>query len=98
MKRLSLVLAFLFIFALAGSVFAQAEIGSEANPIKVLFVPSVDANTIVSGGEIMANALHEATGYYYVVSVPTSFAATVEEMCASPDNTMGFIPAKPIIF
>ncbi|MCB0147886.1 MAG: hypothetical protein KDE01_09575, partial [Caldilineaceae bacterium] len=25
-------------------------IGSEAHPIKVLFVPSVDANVIVSGG------------------------------------------------
>ncbi|MEZ4612458.1 MAG: hypothetical protein R2838_19825 [Caldilineaceae bacterium] len=36
------------------------DIGSEANPIKVLFVPSVDAQVIVSGGEIMANALKEA--------------------------------------
>ncbi len=36
-------------------------------------------------------------GYFFEVSVPTSFAATVEEMCASPDNTMGFIPAKPYV-
>ena len=26
------------------------------------------------------------------MTVPTSYAATIEEMCASPDNTMGFIP------
>ena len=97
MKKLSLFIAMLLVVVVAGTVFAQTEIGTEANPIKVLFVPSVDANTIVAGGEIMAEALHDATGYYFEVSVPTSYAATVEEMCASPDNTMGFIPAKPYV-
>lgn len=70
----------------------MAAIGSEEHPIKVLFVPSVDAGVIVSGGEIMANALNEATGLHFEVVVPTSYAATIEEMCASPDDTMGFIP------
>jgi phosphate/phosphite/phosphonate ABC transporter binding protein len=68
-------------------------IGTADNPIKVLFVPSVDTQVIVSGGEIMADALKEATGLEFEVSVPTSYPATIEEMCASPDNTMGFIPA-----
>ena len=68
------------------------DIGSEDNPIRVLFVPSVDAQVIVSGGEIMADALNEATGLHFEVSVPTSYAATIEEMCASPENSMGFIP------
>lgn len=68
------------------------EIGSPEHPIKVLFVPSVDAQVIVSGGEIMAEALNEATGLTFEVSVPTSYAATIEEMCASPTDTMGFIP------
>jgi phosphonate transport system substrate-binding protein len=69
-----------------------SEIGTEAHPIKVLFVPSVDAQVIVSGGEIMAEALNEATGLHFTVSVPTSYAATIEEMCASPTDSMGFIP------
>ena len=69
------------------------EIGSPDHPIKVLFVPSVDANVIVTGGEIMADALNEATGLTFEVSVPTSYAATIEEMCASPTDTMAFIPA-----
>ena len=77
---------------------AEPEIGSVDHPIKVLFVPSVDAQVIVSGGEIMANALKEATGYNFVVSVPTSYAATIEEMCASPTDTMGFIPALGYVF
>lgn len=72
---------------------AQGELGSESNPIQVFFVPSVEAAVIVSGGEIMAQALQEATGLYFNVSVPTSYAATVEAMCASPGNSMGFIPA-----
>jgi phosphonate transport system substrate-binding protein len=50
-------------------------------------------DVIVTGGEMIADALLEATGLYFEVSVPTSYAATIEEMCASPDDTMGFIPA-----
>jgi phosphonate transport system substrate-binding protein len=71
---------------------AMPAIGSAEHPIKVLFVPSVDANIIVTGGEIMAAALESATGLHFEVSVPTSYAATIEEMCASPTDTMGFIP------
>jgi phosphonate transport system substrate-binding protein len=69
-----------------------SDIGTPEHPIKVLFVPSVDANQIVTGGEVMANALNEATGLTFEVVVPTSYAATVEEMCASPTDTMAFIP------
>jgi phosphonate transport system substrate-binding protein len=76
----------------------QVPIGTADNPIKVLFVPSVDANVIVSGGEAMAAALKEATGLEFEVSVPTSYAATIEEMCASPQNTMGFIPGLGYVF
>jgi phosphate/phosphite/phosphonate ABC transporter binding protein len=70
----------------------EAAIGTEDHPIKVLFVPSVDANIIVTGGQIMADALKEATGLNFEVTVPTSYAATIEEMCASPTDTMAFIP------
>ncbi|MDH7485642.1 MAG: phosphate/phosphite/phosphonate ABC transporter substrate-binding protein [Anaerolineae bacterium] len=81
---------------LAGKVIskpAPGELGSAEKPIKVLFVPSVDVGMIVSGGEIMRKALTEATGLEFEVSVPTSYAATIEAMCASPDDTIGFIPA-----
>ena len=71
---------------------AEPELGTADNPIQVLFVPSVEAEVIVSGGEVMKAALEEATGLVFEVSVPTSYAATIEEMCAAPDRTMGFIP------
>jgi len=67
-------------------------VGSPEHPIKVLFVPSVDANIITTGGEVMADALNQATGLTFEVTVPTSYAATIEEMCASPMDTMAFIP------
>jgi len=69
------------------------DIGSAQHPIKVLFVPSVDAKATVAGGQVLANALNAATGLRFVASVPTSYAATIEEICASPADTMAFIPA-----
>ncbi len=93
-KSLS-VLAVLMIAALLSVQVAvmQGDLGSEDNPIQVYFVPSVEAQTITTGGEVMAQALEEATGLSFEVFVPTSYAATVEAMCASPENSMGFIPA-----
>lgn len=89
---LALVLALTALLSVQ-MVMAQ-DLGTEENPIQVYFVPSVEASVIVSGGEVMAQALEEATGMKYEVSVPTSYAATVEAMCASPDNSIGFIPAR----
>jgi phosphonate transport system substrate-binding protein len=71
----------------------EAALGSEDAPIKVLFVPSVDVDFMISSGALIEQALNEATGLYFKVSVPTSYAATIEEMCASPTDTIGFIPA-----
>ena len=71
---------------------AMVTVGSADNPIQVLFVPSVSTATITSGGEVMADALKEATGLEYEVVVPTSYAATIESMCAAPERSMGFIP------
>ncbi len=71
----------------------EAPLGSEERPIQVLFVPSVDADAIITGGDIMAAELEKATGLKFEVSVPTSYAATIEAMCASPEDTIGFIPA-----
>ena len=71
---------------------AASDLGTADNPIRVLFVPSVDAQVITSGGELLAEGLKEATGLEYEVAIPTSYAATAEEMCAAPAGTMAFIP------
>lgn len=90
---LLVILALLVVGAVVPVAVAQDALGSEANPIQVFFVPSVEAQTIVTGGEVMAQALEAATGLNFEVFVPTSYAATVEAMCAAPDRSMGFIPA-----
>jgi phosphonate transport system substrate-binding protein len=98
MKKLSILIPLFLVAALLltscgpGGLFAP-KIGSTGHPIKVLFVPSVDANIIVTGGQVMADALSAATGLTFEVTVPTSYAATIEEMCASPEDTIAFIPA-----
>lgn len=84
--------ALLAVFSMS-VVSAQDALGSEANPIEVYFVPSVEAGIITTGGEVMAAALKEATGLNFKVSVPASYAATIEAMCAAPDRSIGFIPA-----
>ncbi len=71
----------------------MAAVGSEEHPIKVLFVPSVDVDFMIAGGDLIEVALNEATGLYFEASVPTSYAATIEAMCASPTDTIAFIPA-----
>lgn len=94
MKKVAFVLLVMLAAMMSISmVAAQDDLGSEANPIQVYFVPSVEASVITSGGEIMAAALEEATGLNFEVFVPTSYAATVEAMCAAPDKSIGFIPA-----
>lgn len=72
---------------------AQGDLGSADNPIQVLFVPSGEVQFLVTGGELLAEVLSEATGLSFEVEVPTSYAATIEAMCAAPESTMGFIPA-----
>lgn len=95
LKKISvlLVLVVLAVVMSVQGVAAQGDIGSPGNPIQVYFVPSVEAGVIATGGEVMAEALEAATGLSFEVFVPTSYAATIEAMCASPDNSMGFIPA-----
>ncbi|MGJ3240861.1 MAG: phosphate/phosphite/phosphonate ABC transporter substrate-binding protein [Anaerolineae bacterium] len=89
------IFAVLLVVAMSISLVSaqEGELGSAENPIQVYFVPSAEAQTLISGGEVLAEALTEATGLSFEVSVPTSYAATIESMCAEPDASMGFIPA-----
>jgi len=77
---------------LAPEEVAAGDLGSEENPIAVLFVPSVDIDFMIASGDLIADSFHAATGLYFTVAVPTSYAAVIEEMCASPESTMAFIP------
>jgi phosphonate transport system substrate-binding protein len=83
--------------AVSETTVAESTVGSEDDPIQVLFVPSVSAEEIVAGGDLLAETLNAATGLNFEVSVPSSYAATVEEICANPGASMGFIPAQAYV-
>jgi phosphonate transport system substrate-binding protein len=94
-KRLSICALVLVSFALSGcdmfpTATPTAELGSAERPIQVYFVPSVEADTIVTGGAVLEAALEEATGLDFEVFVPTSYGAFVEGMCAAGGDAMGF--------
>jgi phosphonate transport system substrate-binding protein len=92
-RHLAISMVFVLLAVSVPAALAQGDLGSEDNPIQVYFVPSAEAQTLIEGGEVLAAALTEATGLSFEVSVPTSYAATIEAMCADPDVSMGFIPA-----
>lgn len=93
MKRIFVFVLVTLLVVLGVSSISAQDLGTPENPIQVYFVPSVEAQTLVEGGEVLKDALEAATGLSFEVSVPTSYAATIEAMCASPENSMGFIPA-----
>jgi len=55
-------------------------LGTKNNPIKMYFVPSMEAGKIITSGKAIADYLHNQTGYYFKVAVPTSYAAVIEAM------------------
>ncbi len=58
----------------------QTPLGSKKNPIKMYFVPSMEAGKIVTSGKAVADYLTKETGYHFKVAVPTSYASVIEAM------------------
>jgi len=63
---------------LSGCTFQKKDLGSEGNPIKVFFTPSVDAKVIDANSKVMKDWLEKNTPYKYEIHVPQSFIAVVE--------------------
>jgi len=63
----------LFVVLLTISCGEQAELGTKKNPIKMYFVPSMEAGKIVTSGKEVADFITEKTGYHFKVAVPTSY-------------------------
>lgn len=59
---------------------ANRDLGSKKNPIKMYFVPSLEAGKVVASGEAIAAYLEAETGYHFKVAVPTSYAAVIEAL------------------
>jgi phosphonate transport system substrate-binding protein len=56
----------------------KGELGSEKNPVKLFFVPSIDAKVIEANSKVIKTWLEANTPYKYEVKIPASFIAVVE--------------------
>ena len=95
----SLVIALAAVALLATACTKKtAELGSEENPVKLHFVPSVDAKVIEDNSKAFKTYLEKTTPYKYEISSPQSYVAVVEAFGTkradvAAFNTFGYILA-----
>lgn len=80
--RLPLLLILPVLFLIQIHPAESVELGTSAKPIRMMFVPSGDAQVILAGGQEIAEMLKQATGLHFTTSVATSYAAVIEAMGA----------------
>ena len=68
----------------------EEDLGTEDNPIVMLFVPSEDAQEIQAGADEIVALIVEATDLSIEASVATDYAAAIEAMCGAEAHVGGF--------
>jgi len=90
------------VFSLLNSVLGctqnKAELGSPENPIKIQFVPSIDAKVIEDNSKKFKDYLEKNTPYKFDVTIPQSYIAVVEAFGTkradvAAMNTFGYLIA-----
>lgn len=59
-------------------LFRPHAIGTPGRPLRLMLVPSVDAQKVTQSAELLVQFLRQYTGYWIEASVPTSYVAVVE--------------------
>ena len=77
MKIHTTLLAILAVM-LSFSCKRDTKLGSQDNPIKLYFTPSVDADTIASNSTEFIQYLEKETGYFFKTGIPTNYVSVVE--------------------
>ena len=98
MKGLGLILT-LAALMLTSSCQRDAKLGSENNPIKLYFTPSVDGDTIASNSVDFIQFLEKETGYFFKTGIPTNYISVVESFGSSRAdigvmNSFGYLMAN----
>lgn len=71
-------LAVSLLLALSVVAIAEDKLGTENNPVKIFFTPSVDANTIATNSTQFLKFMEKETGYFFKSGIPANFIAVVE--------------------
>ena len=69
-------------------------VGSFDRPIIFAFTPSQDVARLTASGNAMASALATATGLRFKVTIPTSYAAQIESVCAGQTDLAAIAPLQ----
>ena len=98
LKTAFFLLALFLAFALVGCTRNKSELGTAENPIKLHFVPSVDAKVIESNSKAFKTYLEANTPYKFEISVPQSYVAVIEAFGTKRAdiaalNTFGYVLA-----
>lgn len=96
---LSKLFAAVVFLGLAGCTFDKGELGTEKNPVKLFFVPSVESQTIKDSSAEIKELLEASTPYKYQIRIPESYVAVVEAFGAkrvdvAALNTFGYVLAR----
>ncbi|MDP8220624.1 MAG: phosphate/phosphite/phosphonate ABC transporter substrate-binding protein [Candidatus Stygibacter frigidus] len=91
MKTTGKLLLLIFIIININSCTTKGELGTESNPIKMYFVPSMEAGKVVTSGKAIAAGLEKLTGYKFKIAVPTNYAAVIEAMGTNQAD-IGWLP------
>lgn len=91
-------LLFVALLGLVACTNNKGELGSSSNPVKIHFVPSVDAKVIEMNSQILKDYLEKNTPYKIEIQIPQSFIAVVEAFGTkradiAAINTFGYVLA-----
>lgn len=98
LKMTCFLFAIFAAFVLAGCTSKKGELGTEENPIKLHFVPSVDAKVIETNSKSFKEYLEANTPYKFEIQVPQSYIAVIESFGTKRAdiaalNTFGYVLA-----
>lgn len=86
------------VVATSGCTREREELGSESNPVKFFFVPSVDLKILEDTSKALKTYMEANTPYKYRISLPPSYIAVVEAFGTkradiAAINTFGYVIA-----
>lgn len=98
MKNIFMILLVATAAFTTGCTKKTAELGSAENPVKLHFVPSVDAKVIEENSKAFKEYLEQNTPYKFEITIPQSYVAVVEAFGTkradiAAFNTFGYILA-----
>jgi len=99
LRRFSLLALVSALALTVSSCQKESPLGSQDNPVKLYFTPSVDADTITQNSDEFVKFLEKETGLYFKTGIPASFVAVVEAFGSERAdigvmNSFGYIMAN----